>query len=54
MDKKERRPYHKPEIKQVRLLSKQAVLATCKTGIGGESTCNAAIDLTCGGSTAWS
>ena len=54
MIRKDRKFYRKPEIKRVRLLSKQAVLANCKTGPLGEVACLAAGDLTCGSSTATS
>jgi hypothetical protein len=41
--------YQKPEIKQVKLVSKQAVLGTCKDGAGAELICQDAGDLFCVG-----
>ena len=32
-----RRPYRKPQLEQVQLLAEEAVLAGCKTNVGGSS-----------------
>jgi hypothetical protein len=39
MEKEEmaRRPYHKPQLEQVQLMTEEAVLAGCKTRAGGSS-----------------
>lgn len=52
MTVKERKPYRKPGIQQVKLVSKQSVLTTCKDGAGAEATCKLAGDPLCAGSDA--
>ena len=36
MTSKARKPYRKPEVTQVKLVSKEAVLASCKTATSGD------------------
>jgi hypothetical protein len=49
MDRKDRRAYEKPEIKQVRLVPEEAVLAGCKTALisGPELTGGCTISGVC-------